>query len=187
MTAPSDGVDERLALATTCYIERSKVRSILIESHIDNESTQAILQEVDALAVFTADDFRASARPAVDGGARDGLEPCPFCAKPPLVSRNKINPSARCVTEGCYGTRMSVVNLDDPEWVESWNTRLTTKPSDPDTMNTRRAEEDARLVERVRHECADIAAQYNDCSGDFIAEKIRDAATNLSSAGERKP
>lgn len=42
---------------TTCYIERSKVREILIASDIDNESTRAILQEVDALPIVTAGDF----------------------------------------------------------------------------------------------------------------------------------
>lgn len=62
--------------------------------------------------------------------SREALEPCPFCAKPLYVSRNKINPSARCMTDNCYGTRMSVVNLDDPEWVKSWNTRLAAKPVD---------------------------------------------------------
>lgn len=61
---------------------------------------------------------------------REALEPCPFCAKPLYITSNKINPSARCVTPDCYGTRMSVVNLDDPEWVKSWNTRLAVKPAD---------------------------------------------------------
>lgn len=41
----------------TCYIERSKVREILITSNIDNENTQTVLQEVDALPIFTASDF----------------------------------------------------------------------------------------------------------------------------------
>lgn len=41
----------------TCYLERSKVREILIASDIDNESTHAVLQEVDALPIFTAADL----------------------------------------------------------------------------------------------------------------------------------
>lgn len=48
----------------TCYIERSKVREILITSNIDNESTQEVLKEVDALRIFTADDFTNVAQTA---------------------------------------------------------------------------------------------------------------------------
>ena len=53
---------------------------------------------------------------------------CPFCAKPLYVKRGKINPSARCMTEDCYGQKMSVVNLDDPRDVAAWNTRSAALP-----------------------------------------------------------
>lgn len=42
----------------TCYVERSKVREILIASDIDNENTRTVLQAVDALPIVTAGDFR---------------------------------------------------------------------------------------------------------------------------------
>jgi hypothetical protein len=46
----------------TCYIERSKVREILIASNIDNESTAEVLTEVDALPIFVAGDFAPAAQ-----------------------------------------------------------------------------------------------------------------------------
>lgn len=77
---PSDGRDAD----PTCYLERSKVREILIASDIDNENTQAVLQEVDALPIVTAADLCApkQADPSreeclavvdkIRGGTRDG-------------------------------------------------------------------------------------------------------------------
>jgi len=44
------------------YIERSKVRGILIGSNVNNEDTKDLLQEIDALTIFTASDFSASAQ-----------------------------------------------------------------------------------------------------------------------------
>ncbi len=43
----------------TCFIERSKVREILITSSADNETTQEVLREIDALPIFNAGDFRS--------------------------------------------------------------------------------------------------------------------------------
>lgn len=51
------------------------------------------------------------------------LADCPFCGMPLRRSRSRINPSARCVTEDCYGAKMPVVNEDVPSDVEAWNTR----------------------------------------------------------------
>jgi hypothetical protein len=51
------------------------------------------------------------------------LLPCPFCGNQLRRSPAKINPSARCVTEGCYGAKMPVVNLDVPADVAAWNRR----------------------------------------------------------------
>lgn len=59
MTAPnwsSPGTSD-----ATCYLERSKVREILI-GH--NAATQAVLPKIDALPIFTAEDMRASAMTA---------------------------------------------------------------------------------------------------------------------------
>jgi hypothetical protein len=51
------------------------------------------------------------------------LLPCPFCAKPLYVTRNKINPFAICKTEDCYGAKMPAVNMDDPTSIAAWNRR----------------------------------------------------------------
>jgi hypothetical protein len=56
------------------------------------------------------------------------LEPCPFCGKP-LYVRNSVNPHARCKTEGCFGAKMPVVNLDVPSDVAAWNTRALRQAS----------------------------------------------------------
>jgi hypothetical protein len=55
--------------------------------------------------------------------AQETLLPCPFCGNEIYRSPRRHNPTAYCVTEGCYGKKMSVVNLDDPVWVAMWNTR----------------------------------------------------------------
>jgi hypothetical protein len=50
---------------TTLYLDRSKVREIVI-GH--NAATQAVLSKIDALPIFAAEDFRAlAATPAVGG------------------------------------------------------------------------------------------------------------------------
>lgn len=46
----------------TCFVERSKVRGIIIQSDADNESTSAILRDIDALPILTAEDFRDRAQ-----------------------------------------------------------------------------------------------------------------------------
>ncbi len=53
------------------------------------------------------------------------LAPCPFCASPLSIGRNRVNPHARCVTDGCFGNKMPVVNLDVPSDVVAWNTRTS--------------------------------------------------------------
>ena len=51
------------------------------------------------------------------------LKPCPFCGLPIYRTRNKINPFAVCKTEDCFGARMPVVNVDQPDNVAAWNRR----------------------------------------------------------------
>lgn len=51
------------------------------------------------------------------------LLPCPFCGNELTRGSRRINPHARCSTEGCYGAKMPVVNLDAPDSVSAWNTR----------------------------------------------------------------
>jgi hypothetical protein len=51
------------------------------------------------------------------------LKPCPFCNQPLTVRKSGANPRAKCNTEGCFGAKLPVVNLDVPEDVAAWNTR----------------------------------------------------------------
>lgn len=53
----------------------------------------------------------------------DTLAPCPFCGLPIYQTRNKINPFAVCKTEDCFGAKMPVVNVDQPDSVAAWNRR----------------------------------------------------------------
>lgn len=60
----------------------------------------------------------------------DGLKQCPFCGKKLVASIrgsgvNASNPSAKCVTEDCMGSKLPVICLDVPSQVDAWNTRAT--------------------------------------------------------------
>jgi hypothetical protein len=56
-------------------------------------------------------------------GPAPELEPCPFCGKPLAVKWRRNNPSARCITEECWGAKMPSLQLDVPEFVAAWNRR----------------------------------------------------------------
>lgn len=60
---------------------------------------------------------------AEEVGPAPKLEPCPFSGKQLSVKWRKHNPSARCITEGCWGAKMPALQLDIPEYVTAWNTR----------------------------------------------------------------
>lgn len=60
MTSETQGA--RRMSDPTCYIERSKVREIVIGSNTDNETTVEVLKEIDALPIFTAEDFGVPAQ-----------------------------------------------------------------------------------------------------------------------------
>jgi len=51
------------------------------------------------------------------------LLPCPFCGHDLCTRRSAYNPKARCITEGCKGAKLPVLNLDQPEDIAAWNTR----------------------------------------------------------------
>lgn len=72
--------------------------------------------------------------PADDSGEKRAVEllPCPFCGKELRRSPNKINPSAKCTTEDCYGQKCPVVSPDVPSDVEAWNTRASPHPAAPE-------------------------------------------------------
>lgn len=54
---------------------------------------------------------------------RPHLEPCPFCGNPLKEDWRKYNPHARCVTEGCKGKQLPLLNLDQQDDIDRWNTR----------------------------------------------------------------
>ncbi len=60
-------------------------------------------------------------------GPAPELKPCPFCGQPLKLKWRRHNPSARCVTDGCWGARMPSLQLDIPEYVAAWNTRANTQ------------------------------------------------------------
>jgi hypothetical protein len=51
------------------------------------------------------------------------LRPCPHCGKELTRGSRKINPYAKCETEGCWGQKGPVVPLDVPNYVVAWNRR----------------------------------------------------------------
>ncbi len=59
------------------------------------------------------------------------LLPCPFCGQPLHAKVNRPNPSARCVTEGCKGRQLPVLNLDQPADIAAWNTRAASPVDQP--------------------------------------------------------
>jgi len=54
---------------------------------------------------------------------RPHLEPCPFCGNPLKEEWRKFNPHARCVTENCKGKQLPLLNLDQQDDIDRWNTR----------------------------------------------------------------
>lgn len=70
------------------------------------------------------DDARGASRLHADLGLPPMLKPCPFCGEPLAVKWRRVNPSARCITEDCWGSKMPALQLDIPEHVAAWNTRL---------------------------------------------------------------
>lgn len=68
----------------------------------------------------------------------NNLAPCPFCGSPLHFNAERFrekgvvpNPSARCHTEGCFGTSLPVVSLDIPEQVAAWNRRAPLAAPEP--------------------------------------------------------
>lgn len=51
------------------------------------------------------------------------LLPCPFCGHDLDAKWNRPNPKARCLTEGCKGRQLPVLNLDHPDDITAWNQR----------------------------------------------------------------
>ncbi|HDR9065529.1 TPA: Lar family restriction alleviation protein [Burkholderia contaminans] len=73
------------------------------------------------------------------------LEPCPFCGNELHVKANRANPSARCVTDGCKGKQLPVLNLDQPEDIAAWNRRAPVETSRADALT------DPQILSKAAH------------------------------------
>lgn len=58
------------------------------------------------------------------------IKPCPWCGVALNIRATGANPRAKCVTDGCFGQKLPVVNLDVAEDVAAWN-RRSASPSPP--------------------------------------------------------
>lgn len=63
--------------------------------------------------------------PALDNAPY--LKPCPFCGRELKSKWNRANPSAKCETPDCMGSKLPSLCLDVPEHIEAWNTRAESK------------------------------------------------------------
>lgn len=102
---------------------------------------------------------------------RDALElkGCPFCGEQLFRSSRPVNPKAYCRTEGCFGSKMPVVNLDDPVFVAAWNTRAT-----PATDKT---------VEGIARDWKTVEGQINTAQGNDLLALMRDYLVMTSRPG----
>ena len=59
------------------------------------------------------------------------LLPCPFCGCALEANWNRVNPKARCRTVDCMGSKLPVLNLDQPEAIAAWNRRAADRKLRP--------------------------------------------------------
>ena len=63
------------------------------------------------------------------------LKPCPFCGKKVAKYIRKNNPYARCETKNCKGSQLPVINLDEQNDIDKWNTRAPLSRINPNEPN----------------------------------------------------
>lgn len=124
--------------------------------------------------------------PALDSAPY--LKPCPFCGCE-LESRwNRANPSAKCATPECMGSKLPSLCLDVPEHIEAWNTRaevamahanqneaLTTQS---EKINTALSKSLTAFEKLPKHDGA-----YAECNAAVTA--IHDAINSMGELGEQ--
>ncbi|MCG7357123.1 Lar family restriction alleviation protein [Roseomonas mucosa] len=120
-----DAADAALDDAVDAYLEAAGLAESVAD-YLDAVKASRIQS-----GLMTANEIRSleglAPLPAPAATQEQAVEilPCPFCGKPVFEKRRKNNPYAKCVTEGCFGARLQVVSLDDPQQVSEWNTRPT--------------------------------------------------------------
>ncbi len=102
----------------------------------------------------------------------NNLAPCPFCGSPLHFNAERFrvkgvvpNPSARCHTEGCFGTSLPVVSLDVPEQVAAWNRRapLSGWQVPPQELTEDNPLFKSRVPEAAAQQLATVLAWLTEC------------------------
>lgn len=114
----------------------------------------------------------------------DQLKPCPFCGQKLKVTERKHNPYARCITEGCKGAQLPLLNIELPEDVARWNTRAIDPQHARDSSELRRlcATRDAQTA---RAKAAEQALKDDPCkwSDAQVLEFLGIALRNVDPVG----
>lgn len=92
----------------------------------------------------------------------DQLKPCPFCGQKLKVTERKHNPYARCITEGCKGAQLPLLNIELPEDVARWNCRAIDAQHARDSAELRRLCA-ARDAQTARAKAAEQALKDDPC------------------------
>ncbi len=75
------------------------------------------------------------------------LMPCPFCGNEIEAKWRRLNPMARCITQGCKGSQLPALNLDMPDDIDAWNVRAKSELSSRRVMSDQISREEADIVE----------------------------------------
>jgi hypothetical protein len=107
--------------------------------------------------------------PALDNAPY--LKPCPFCGCELESKWNRPNPSAKCATTDCMGSKLPSLCLDVPDHIRAWNTRA-------DAAYTRGIE-DARAVFAAWVEPSDDLRKHpGECLGGVEGVRLLDSMAN---------
>jgi Restriction alleviation protein Lar len=168
--------EERETEMTTCFIERSSVRKVIIEScEINNEVTQILLEQIDSLPISIAADTGAGGRAMTD---TDPLLPCPFCGSEAQIDSDNGLFVVLCTHYGCQA--MPMARSSKTSAIESWNRRVALPPAAP----SREAQSDLTRAElgatALRRQPARIG---NESNHEYLVRLAR-SVINASSAVE---
>src|SRR5574343_1017717 len=111
------------------------------------------------------------------------LKPCPFCGCELESKWNRANPSAKCATPDCMGSKLPSLCLDVPEHIEAWNTRaqLTEDRTHADMTEKVQQHERALALLCGLHPCITV-----DGPPVVVAERIFDHVTAAQRAQQSR-